>query len=43
MFRSSGNLFLYFWLALLFMASCLGLGLVISTRATTQFEAEASP
>ena len=37
-----GNLFLYFWLALLFIASCLGLGLVISTRATTQFEAEAS-
>ena len=37
-----GNLFLYFWLALLFLASCLGLGLVISTRATTQFEAEAS-
>jgi ABC-2 type transport system permease protein len=37
-----GNLFLYFWLALLFLASCLGLGLVISTRAATQFEAEAS-
>ncbi len=37
-----GNLFLYFWLALLFIASCLGLGLVISTRANTQFEAEAS-
>lgn len=37
-----GNLFLYFWLALLFLASCLGLGLVISTRVTTQFEAEAS-
>ena len=37
-----GNLFLYFWLALLFLASCLGLGLVISTRATTQFEAETS-
>jgi ABC-2 type transport system permease protein len=37
-----GNLFLYFWLALLFLASCLGLGLVISTRASTQFEAEAS-
>ena len=37
-----GNLFLYFWLALLFIASCLGLGLVISTRATTQFEAETS-
>ena len=37
-----GNLFLYFWLALLFLVSCLGLGLVISTRATTQFEAETS-
>ncbi len=37
-----GNLFLYFWLALLFLASCLGLGLVISTRVATQFEAEAS-
>ncbi|HVN15480.1 MAG TPA: ABC transporter permease [Anaerolineales bacterium] len=37
-----GNLFLYFWLALLFLASCLGLGLVISTRANTQFEADAS-
>ncbi len=37
-----GNLLLYFWLALLFLASCLGLGLVISTRATTQFEAETS-
>lgn len=37
-----GNLFLYFWLALLFIASCLGLGLVISTRANTQYEASAS-
>jgi ABC-2 type transport system permease protein len=37
-----GDLFLYFWLALLFIASCLGLGLVISTRARTQFEAETS-
>ena len=37
-----GNLFLYFWLALLFIASCLGLGLFISTRTNTQFEAEAS-
>lgn len=35
-----GNLFLYFWLALLFIASCLGLGLFISTRANTQMEAE---
>jgi ABC-2 type transport system permease protein len=37
-----GSIFLYFWLALLFIASCLGLGLVISTRTSTQFEAEAS-
>jgi ABC-2 type transport system permease protein len=37
-----GNLFLYFWLALLFIASCLGLGLLISTRVKTQFEANAS-
>ena len=37
-----GSLFLYFWLALLFIVSCLGLGLMISTRATTQFEADAS-
>lgn len=36
-----GSLLLYFWLALLFIASCLGLGLVVSTRANTQFEAEA--
>jgi drug efflux transport system permease protein len=37
-----GSLFLYFWLGLLFIASCLGLGLVISTRANTQYEASAS-
>jgi ABC-2 type transport system permease protein len=37
-----GNLIVYLGLALLFIASCLGLGLVISTRARTQFEAEAS-
>ncbi len=37
-----GSLFLYFWLALLFITSCLGLGLVISTRAASQFEASAS-
>ncbi len=37
-----GDLFLYFWLSLLFIASCLGLGLVISTRANTQYEASAS-
>ena len=35
-----GSPFLYFWLALLFIASCLGLGLFISTRANTQMEAE---
>jgi ABC-2 type transport system permease protein len=34
-----GSLFLYFWLALLFIASCLGLGLLVSTRARTQMEA----
>ncbi len=37
-----GSFFLYFWLALLFITACLGLGLLISTRATTQFEAETS-
>ena len=31
---------LYFWLSLLFIASCLGLGLLISTRATTQRQAQ---
>jgi ABC-2 type transport system permease protein len=35
-----GSLFLYFWLALLFIASSLGLGLLISTRTNTQMEAE---
>jgi ABC-2 type transport system permease protein len=34
-----GNLVLYFWLALLFVASCLGLGLLLSARARTQTEA----
>ncbi len=34
-----GSLFLYFWLALLFTASSLGLGLLISNRARTQREA----
>jgi drug efflux transport system permease protein len=34
-----GNLFLYFWLCLLFIASSLGLGLLISNRAHTQREA----
>ena len=37
-----GSLFLYFWLALLFITSCLGLGFLISTRVKTQFEANAS-
>jgi ABC-2 type transport system permease protein len=37
-----GSLILYFWLALLFIASCLGLGLLISTRVKTQYEANAS-
>jgi ABC-2 type transport system permease protein len=36
-----GNLLVYFGLAVLFIASCLGLGLFIATRANTQFEAEA--
>ena len=34
-----GSLLLYFWLALLFIASSLGLGLFLSTRAATQMEA----
>ncbi len=34
-----GSLFLYFWLSLLFIASSLGLGLLISNRAHTQREA----
>ncbi|HVO43080.1 MAG TPA: ABC transporter permease [Aggregatilineales bacterium] len=34
-----GSLFLYFWLALLFIASALGLGLLLSTKAKTQLEA----
>jgi ABC-2 type transport system permease protein len=34
-----GSLFLYFWLCLLFIASSLGLGLLISNRAHTQREA----
>jgi ABC-2 type transport system permease protein len=37
-----GSVLLYLALAVLFIAACLGLGLVISTRANTQFEAEAS-
>ncbi len=35
-----GSLWLYFWLSLLFIVSCLGLGLFISTRTNTQREAE---
>jgi ABC-2 type transport system permease protein len=34
-----GSLFLYFWMSLLFIASCLGLGLLISVGAQTQMEA----
>jgi len=34
-----GSLFLYFWLSLLFIASSLGLGLLLSTRSKTQIEA----
>ena len=37
-----GSLILYLWLAILFIASCLGLGVLISTRVNTQFEANAS-
>jgi ABC-2 type transport system permease protein len=37
-----GSLFLYFWLSLLFIASSLGLGLLISIRATTQRQAQQS-
>ena len=37
-----GSLVLYFWLSLLFITSCLGLGLLISTRVKTQYEANAS-
>ncbi len=35
-----GSLFLYFWPALLFIASSLGLGLLLSARAKTQMEAQ---
>jgi ABC-2 type transport system permease protein len=37
-----GSLFLYFWLALLFIASSLGLGMLVSVRATTQRQAQQS-
>jgi len=35
-----GSLFLFFWPALLFIASSLGLGLLLSARAKTQMEAQ---
>jgi len=35
-----GSLFLYFWMALLFVVGCLALGLLISTRARTQRQAQ---
>jgi ABC-2 type transport system permease protein len=35
-----GNPVLYFWMSLLFIAACLGLGLLISTRANTQRQAQ---
>src|SRR5262249_51471588 len=34
-----GSLLLFFWLALLFIVSSLGLGLLISARASTQWQA----
>ena len=34
-----GSLFLYFWMSLLFIASCLGLGLLISVGSQSQMEA----
>jgi len=37
-----GSLFLYFWLSLLFIASSLGLGMLVSVRATTQRQAQQS-
>ncbi len=36
----AGSLWLYLLLSLLFIVACLGLGLVISTRAATQLEAQ---
>ena len=35
-----GSPFLYFWVSLLFIAACLGLGLMISARAKTQRQAQ---
>ena len=37
-----GSLFLYFWLSLLFIASSLGLGMLVSVRAATQRAAQQS-
>jgi ABC-2 type transport system permease protein len=37
-----GSLFLYFWLSLLFIGSSLGLGMLVSVRATTQRQAQQS-
>jgi ABC-2 type transport system permease protein len=37
-----GSLFLYFWMSLLFIASSLGLGMLVSVRATTQRQAQQS-
>lgn len=36
----NGSLFLYFWLTLLFIASSLGLGMLVSVRAGTQRQAQ---
>ncbi|MEP7284982.1 MAG: ABC transporter permease [Chloroflexota bacterium] len=35
-----GSIFLYFWMSLLFIVGSLGLGMLISTRATTQRQAQ---
>jgi ABC-2 type transport system permease protein len=35
-----GSLFLYFWMSVIFVVGCLALGLLISTRATTQRQAQ---
>ena len=37
-----GSLMLYFWLSMLFIASSLGLGMLVSVRATTQRQAQQS-
>lgn len=36
----SGNIWLFFWMALLFMVSSLGLGILISTVSSTQAQAQ---